>query len=139
MDLTLRPGRGFFKEPYLTLVGTANYGPKPTGNPASGQCGIAGAILCENYEQSDPKSYVTFRPMQHLSYTSKLIDYAMSGKHYDVRVDPVGLRKLIAWVDANCPYRGEEDIRAIGDPKFAGVDVLPIRPRCKTAPIIARP
>ncbi len=134
LDLTLRPGFRMFKEPYVTLVGGAQFsGVDPKNN------GIAGAIMAENYGQSDPASYVTLRPMQHLSYTSKLIDIAMGGKHNDVKVDPLSLRKLIAWVDTNCPYRGEEDIRAIPDPDFAGIDQLPIRPRVATAPTIHRP
>jgi hypothetical protein len=77
--------------------------------------------------------------MQHLSYRSELIRLAMSGQHYGVKVDPPGLQRLIAWVDANCPYRGEPEIRAIPDPDFPGIELLPIRPRTKTAPIIARP
>ncbi|MFH1920731.1 MAG: hypothetical protein ABIP48_12685, partial [Planctomycetota bacterium] len=135
-DLTLRPGRGVFKEPYLTLVGYAHFDRSVTDpeNP-----GIAGALKAENYAQSDPASYKTFRPMQHLSYNSRLIDLASSGEHYEVKVDPVGLRKLIGWVDANCPYRGDEEIRAIPDPEFAGIDALPIRPRTKTAPNVPRP
>ncbi|MHC4474572.1 MAG: HzsA-related protein [Planctomycetota bacterium] len=135
LDLTLRPGFKVFKEPYVTLVGHAQF----SRADAPKQEGIAGAIMAENYDQRDPASYVTLRPMQHLSYTSKLIDIAMSGKHNGVKVDPLSLRKLIAWVDTNCPYRGEEDIRAIPDPNFPGIEHLPIRPRVKTAPIVARP
>ena len=131
LDLTLRPGYRMFKEPYVTLVGGAQFsGVDPK------QKGIAGAIMVENYEQSDPQSYLTLRPMQHLSYTSKLIDIAMRDEY---KVDPVSLRKLIAWVDTNCPYRGEEDIRAIPDPDFPGIECLPVRPRVATAPIIQRP
>ena len=63
----------------------------------------------------------------------------MSGKHYDVKVDPLSLHRLIAWVDACCPFMGEEEIRALDDPDFAGIDLLPIRPRVKTAPVIERP
>lgn len=135
LDLTLRPGdQWFFKEPYLTLVGQA----WPVGSGFDTPS-IAGALLIENFEMNDPSSYTTFRPGRGLSYTSKLIDIAMSGKHHDVKVDPVGLRTLIGWVDANCPYRGEEDLRAIPDPTFSGVDLLPVRPRVKTAPIVHRP
>ena len=47
--------------------------------------------------------------------------------------------KEIAWVDACCPYNGEEEIRAIDDPDFPGIATLTIRPRVKTAPVIARP
>jgi hypothetical protein len=68
-----------------------------------------------------------------------LIEQAMSGKHHDVKVDSVELLKLIAWVDANCPYLGEEEIRALADPEFSGIEKLPIRPRLKTAPLIERP
>jgi len=134
LDLTLRPGFKMFKEPYVTLVGGANYsGVDPKRK------GVAGAIMAENYEQSDPESYMTLRPMQHLSYTSKLIEVAGSGMHNDVKADPLSLRKLIAWVDTNCPYRGDEDIRAIPDPDFPGIEQLPIRPRVATAPVVQRP
>jgi hypothetical protein len=37
------------------------------------------------------------------------------------------------------PYRGSEEVRAIPDPEFQGVDWLSIRPRIKTAPTIIRP
>jgi len=135
LDLTLRSGFRFFKEPYVTLVGDANYSRlKPRGCS-----GIAGAIMAENFAQSDPKSYVTFRPMRHLSYTSKLIHIAMSGEHNRVKVEGADLRALIAWVDASCPYRGDEEVREVPDPTFMGIAELPVRPRCKTAPIIARP
>ncbi|MHC4756701.1 MAG: HzsA-related protein [Planctomycetota bacterium] len=136
LDLTLRPGFGVFKEPYITLVGYAQFS---RGGATKDQCGIAGALMAENYQKSDPASYVTLRPMKHLSYTSKLIEIAMSGKHNDVKVDPLSLRRLIAWVDTNCPFRGEEEIRALPDPNFPGIEKLPIRPRVKTAPLIARP
>jgi hypothetical protein len=47
--------------------------------------------------------------------------------------------RLIAWVDAMCPYFGDEEIREIPDPEFPGVDWLSIRPRIATAPRIVRP
>ena len=131
LDLTLRPGSGVFKEPYLTLVGSGGQGLRTRG--------IAGAMMVENFGQSDPASYATAPPMQHLAYTSKLIEIAMGGKHNDVKMDPVSLEKLIAWVDANCPYRGDEDVRALPDPSFPRVEDLPIRPLVKSAPVIERP
>ncbi len=136
LDLTLRPGKGVFKEPYLTLIGRANYFNGALSNGES--TGIAGAIMCENFGQSDPRSYVTFRPMKSLSYTSKLIDIAMSGKHHDVKVTGAELRQLIGWVDANCPFRGDKEIRAIPDPDPKRFGHLPILPRTKTAPVIDR-
>jgi len=136
LDLTLRPGRGVFTEPYLTLVGPLGYGlNKRKDRPPS----IAGALMCENFAHSDPDSYATTPAMTYLSYTSKLIHNAMSGRHHDVKVDSESLRKLIGWVDCNCPYRGDEDVRALPDPSFAGIEKLPIRPRVKTAPRIPRP
>jgi len=77
--------------------------------------------------------------MQYLSLRSPLIARAGSGKHNDVKVDPLSLRRLIAWVDANCPYNGEEEIRAMDDPDFPGIETIPIRPRLRTAPDIPRP
>ena len=32
-----------------------------------------------------------------------------------------------------CPFLGEEELRALGDPDFAGIDLLPIRPRRRLA------
>ncbi|MFP4057823.1 MAG: hypothetical protein ACLF0G_13235 [Candidatus Brocadiia bacterium] len=103
LDLTLRPGVAMFKEPYVTLV----------------KRGIANAILAEAYGRRDPAAYVTFRPMRHLSCQSTLIHHASSGEHHGVRVDPRSLRQLIAWVDTNCPYRGEDEVRALPDPRCA--------------------
>ena len=134
LDMTPRSGdRWCYTEPYLTLVGKvsmAKNGPKDS---------IAGAMLCENFTTNDPNSLATFRPMRYLSYTSRLIQNASSGDHHGVKVDPYSLRRLIAWVDTNCPFRGEEEIRKMPDPDFPGIEFLPVRPRVKTAPIIARP
>jgi len=132
LDLTLRPGHSFFKEPYLTLIGSASR--IHTSRPDQAGYGIAAAIPVET-----AGSYGTLRPMQYLSYRSKLVDNAMSGKHHGVQVDPVSLHRLITWVDACCPYLGEPEIRALGDPDFAGIEDLPIRPRVRTAPIVLRP
>jgi hypothetical protein len=67
------------------------------------------------------------------------VEIAASGKHHDVRVDGVDLRRLMAWIDACCPFLGEEEVRAIPDPDFAGIGELPIRPLVRTAPVIERP
>jgi len=62
-----------------------------------------------------------------------------SGEHYDVRVDPISLRRLIAWVDTMCPYQGDEEVRQIPDRVFQSVDWLAVRPKIQTAPRIIRP
>ncbi len=148
LDLTLRPGWDVFKEPYLTLVGSAawvmggatarDHAPLP--KPDQPGYGIAAPIPVQTMAgHNDPKGYATLRPAQYLSFKSRLIEMALSGEHYDVKVDPASLRRLIAWVDADSPFMGERELRALGDPEFAGIDQLPIRPRVKTAPVIERP
>ncbi|MCX7426711.1 MAG: hypothetical protein NTW96_13930 [Planctomycetia bacterium] len=137
-NLALRPGVSVFKEPYLTLVGPAGWG-NPVGAGGPGY-GIAGAIPVESAQgMNDPAGLTTLRPMQYLSYKSRLVELAVGGKHYDVKADPVSLHRLIAWVDACCPYMGEEEVRALGDPDFPGIERLPIRPRVATAPVVERP
>lgn len=152
-DLTVRPApgvfRGHFKQPYLTLLGPAAW-PHPAPDADQPGFGLAGAIPVyglkpnEAYRQNpttDKRTTIwrTLRPMQYLSFKSPLIERAGSGKHYQVKVDPSNLRRLIAWVDANCPYLGEEEVRAMNDPVFPGIEQLPVRPRVKTAPFIQRP
>jgi hypothetical protein len=140
LDLTDRPGFLIFSEPYLLLTGRPAWGrpyEKPD-NPPPG-FGIANILQVEGYDQRDPQAYRTPPPMTALSYRSKLIEIASSGKHHDVKVDPLSLQKLIAWVDTMAPYRGAEEVREIDDPVFQGVDWLAIRPRIKTAPTIIRP
>jgi len=149
LDLTLRPGIDVFKEPYLTLVGSAAWlatygapqGPSSLADTKRPGFGLAGALPVETMTPGidDPEELTTLRPMEFLSYRSPLIDRASSGKHHDVRVDALSLRRLIAWVDATCPYMGEEEIRALGDPDFPGIERLPIRPRVATAPEVSRP
>jgi len=152
-DLTLRPATGVFKEhfkePYLTLIGPAAW-PVPVSAKDRPGYGLAGAFpvyglkagdTYPNDPATDARSAIqrTMRPMRYLSFRSRLIELASSGKHYKTKVDPTSLRRLIAWVDANCPYLGEEELRAMDDPEFAGIEQLPIRPQVKTAPVIERP
>jgi hypothetical protein len=96
-------------------------------------------IMVEAYHQTDPAAYQTPKPMTRLSYKSRLVERASSGKHHEVKVDPESLLRLIVWVDAMCPYLGDEEVRAIPDPDFQGVDWLAIRPQIQNAPRIVRP
>ncbi len=140
LDMTPRPGKLGFDETYWLLTGSPAWG-KPYQKPENAPpgFGIANMIMVEGYDQRDPAAYATPAPMTHLSYKSELIDIAASGEHNDVKVDPVSLRKLIAWVDTMCPYRGDAEVREIDDPEFQGVDWLSIRPLIKTAPRVVRP
>ncbi len=140
LDLTERPSAPIFTEPYLTLIGRPTWG-APYVRPDKPVAGfaIANTLMVEAYGQLDPVAYKTPRPMTALSYRSPLIELCSNGKHYDVKVDSIGLQRLIAWVDTMCPYCGEDEVRAIADPVFQGVDWLAVRPKIKTAPRIIRP
>ena len=140
LDMTPRPGFRMFQEPYVLFTGRPAWG-RPYSQPKDPPpgWGIAGMIMVEGYHQRDPAAYRTPPPMTRLSYRSRLIDIASSGRHHEVKVDPVSLRRLICWVDAMCPYRGAEEVRAIPDPDFQGVDWLSVRPRIATAPRVTRP
>lgn len=153
LDLTPRPASHpfteHFTEPYLTLIGPAAW---PHSVPAEDKAGygLAGAIPVyalqpDDVYSADPATDAystiqrTLRPMRYLSYRSRLIELARSGQHHGVVVAPHDLRRLMAWVDANCPYRGDEELRAMDDPEFPGIEQLPIRPRMRTAPVVDRP
>ena len=152
LDLTLRQASGEFapfKEPYITLIGQAAW---PVAAPGAGRpgYGIAGAIpvyglrpedVYDNDRATDAPSTIhrTLRPMRYLSARSPLIERVMSGGHHGVKLDELELQRLIAWVDANCPFLGAEEIRAMPDPDFPGIDKLPIRPRLQGAPVVDRP
>ena len=145
LDLTLRgglPERGIndpqllpFKEPYLTLVGDTawvNYNNKAKQGKGYG---LAGALPVEAGGSQD---YGPIKPMSSLSYTSPLIERAMSGKHHNVKIQGEDLLRLIAWVDCNCVYRGEEEVRQIPDPDESSFGGWTVPPKTRTAPVIDR-
>ena len=151
-DMTPRPGFLMFDEPYVTIIGAPNWGAPgthPTGAWGGGNVdtnretppgfGIAATIPVEAYDQRDPAAYATPEPMKALSYASPLVKMASSGEHYDVKMDPVSLLKVILWIDAMCPYIDDTQIKEVPDPVFQGSDWLSIKPRMKTAPTIVRP
>jgi len=128
-----------FKEPYVTLMGgtfgwNSAIAMDKHGLPSS----ISGCLVVEGYPENNSKSLATLKPMTHLSYVSKLVANASSGKHNKVKVDALSLRRLIAWVDANGPYLGDEEIRKIPDPTFKTLERTRVRPRMTTAPKINR-
>jgi hypothetical protein len=140
-DMTLRggvPEKGIddpklwpFKEPYMTLVGPAWGGPKPEGTGAA--LGLAGCLNVEVNHQYGP-----LKPLTMLSSTSRLIDLVTSGKHHQVKVEGEDLLRLIAWVDCNCVYRGDEEVRQIPDPPPEIASRFPVPVKTRTAPEIDR-
>jgi hypothetical protein len=148
LDLTLRGGlseRGItdpkllpFKEPYLTLIGNTSWGMKSAAvDPKGRGYGLAGALPVEagRYGQD---AYGPIKPMTSLSYTSPLIQLATSGKHNKVKIEGEDLQRLIAWVDCNCVYRGDEEVRQIPDPDPSQFPNWTVLPKTCTAPLIDR-
>ncbi len=134
-----------FMEPYVTLVGGGNNWYQPVdarlrnkhGLPSS----IAGCLIVEGYREKSPAALATLEPLTHLSSASELIRIAMDEKHLEAEMDPLSLRRLIAWVDANVPYLGEEEIRQMPDPtpETRWPKPVPVvQPRLRTAPRINR-
>lgn len=155
-DTTLRPGFIHFKEPYITLIGNPSWAAPPkiyrSGSrtawngsteeelpEAPPGFGIADTIHVEAYTTTDPEGYATPKPMEKLSYASRLINKYCVEEHYGVKLDPVEMLRMICWVDAMCPYMGTDDIYNLPDPKFQGSDWLSITPRLETAPVVRRP
>ncbi|MDD3470187.1 MAG: hypothetical protein PHE53_09460 [Thermoguttaceae bacterium] len=155
-DTTLRPGFLHFKEPYITLIGNPSWAAPPKiyrsgsrsnwANPSEAELpkappgfGIADTIQVEAYSTIDPAGYATPKPMEKLSYASRLINKYCVKSHYGVELDPVEMERMIVWVDAMCPYMGSDDIRDAKDPRFQGSDWLSIPPRLETAPVVPRP
>jgi hypothetical protein len=152
LDLTLRGGIAEggisdpallpYKQPYLTLVGDAWGYPsrtvtgEPTAKRGDAGYGCAGPICVEGTGGLTMGGLNSLTPYTMLSSTSKLIARATSGTHYGVKIEGQDLERLIAWVDANCVYRGDEEIRQIPDPpQPRGWSVPPL---VKTAPDIDR-
>jgi hypothetical protein len=138
-DLTLRPGAGIFKEPYVTLVLGKLANPTAFDWPPVGCAGgIAGSLI----PVAMPRETMlrTVPPMTALSYKSPLLALVMGGAHHDLKLDRRSVQTLGAWVDLLCPYRGEPEVRAMPDPDPAPfvAERWSILPRMRTAPIVKR-
>jgi hypothetical protein len=155
LDLTFRPSDvgdpvypdepPQWTEPYVTLVGGGNNWYQPVEDSLINEHGlpvsISGCLIVEGYHERTPEALATLKPMSCMSSNSLLIDRAMDEEHIETVIDPETLRRLIAWVDANGPYLGEEEIRAIPDPtpETMWPEPVPVvRPRLMTAPKINR-
>lgn len=130
-----------FKEPYVTLLGGA-FGWARVRTNTINEMGIptcdVGCLVVEGFPGVNVRSLSTLPPMSYLSSNSRLIKRAASGKHHGVKVKNSDLLRLMAWVDVNGPFLGDEEIRRIPDPDFPGIEALPIRPLCKSAPRVNR-
>lgn len=129
-----------FAEPYLQLVsGPTGWGAAKARDERNVPKNLAGLFIVEAYHQNDPDNLKTLPPYSAYSPVSPLVKNAMSGEHHGVKVSGTDLERLIAWVDCNGPYLGDEEIREMYDPvSFAVENIPPIRPRIATAPRINR-
>ncbi|MBQ9811805.1 MAG: hypothetical protein IJM54_00705, partial [Thermoguttaceae bacterium] len=95
--------------------------------------------IVEAYGANDPDNLKTLPPYSAYSPVSKLVHNACSGEHHDVKIAPEDAERLMAWVDCNGPYLGDEEIRQMYDPDSVAINSAPkIRPRIATAPVINR-
>jgi hypothetical protein len=102
---------------------------------------LSGCYIVEGYSnQKEPavEAIKSLGPKAAFSHQSQIVKNAMSGKHHNVKADVASLRRLIAWVDTNGPYLGEEEIRAMYDPHFVTDDIGAVPARVRTAPEINR-
>jgi hypothetical protein len=145
IDLTHRTEKGtLLSWPYVTLV----FGKNPKTVADLPKTSIAGPIFpyhtYPNSEVKYPTQDTVVPPLTAMSYRSRLVDLATSGKHYDVRVSPEEEARLVAWVDALCPYLGLEEI--IAEPDITPEDYfkqavyqgLSYPSKMRTAPVVHR-
>ena len=101
---------------------------------------IGGLFLVEGFERDDPDSLATLPPYSAFSPKSMLVQNAVSGNHHGVKVTGVDRERLIAWVDCNGPFLGDEEVRSqFYDPYSWQIENIPlVRPRVATAPRINR-
>ena len=130
-----------FAEPYYTLVdGACGWGGSKAKDEKGVPKNLAGVFIVEGYSSMDPKNLETLPPYSAFSPVSRFIHMACSGEHQKVKVTGLDRERLIAWVDCNGPFLGDEEIRAMYDPWSPQIEtgIMPIRPRIGTAPRINR-
>ena len=136
-----RPGDASpFTEPYLTFVnGATPWGGAKKRDEHNVPENIAGLFIVEAYGANDPDNLKTLPPYSAYSPVSKLAHNALSGEHHGVKVEGEDALRLLAWIDTNGPYLGDEEIRQMYDPDSVAINSAPkIRPRIATAPKINR-
>ncbi len=143
LDLAHRTEPGtLLSWPYVRLV----FGRDPKNIADLPRTSVAGPIFpyhaYPNPEVRFPTEDTVVPPMTAMSHRSRLIEIATGGKHHDVRVSPAEEARLVAWVDALCPYLGLEEIVAqpdidpadyYGQPVYEGLSYPSLM---RTAPIV---
>ena len=143
LDLTHRSEPGTqISWPYVKLV----FGNKPKRLESLPETTVAGPLFPYCAYPNPAWKVVTTDtvppPMTAMSYKSKFIQIATGGKHHGVRVTPQEEARLVAWVDALCPYLGLEELLARPDLvpenyyKVGMYQNLTYAPRLATAPVV---
>ena len=129
-----------FNEPYMTFVnGDTPWGGAKKRDEHNVPENIAGLFIVEAYDMNDPDNLRTLPPYSAFSPVSQLAHHALSGEHHGVKVEGEDAERLLAWIDTNGPYLGDEEIREMYDPDSHAIANVPkIRPRIATAPKINR-
>ena len=129
-----------FTEPYMTFVnGDTPWGGAKKRDEHNVPENIAGLFIVEAYGANDPDNLKTLPPYSAYSPVSRLAHNALSGEHHGVKVEGEDALRLLAWIDTNGPYLGDEEIRQMYDPDSVAINTAPkIRPRIATAPKINR-
>lgn len=145
LDLTMRPDRQWpqFAAPYVAILSQGqNAALERNGWRAKGpwepEKTLTALLPQYNLQGLDEVAYAyaPLPPLKAMSYRSRLIDLASSGKHYGVKVPAADRLMLIAWIDTWCPCRSEDDIRALADPDPKYFPDWPSPPRLRTAPVV---
>lgn len=129
-----------FNEPYLTLVaGRCPWGKSKPRDERGVPQNLAGVFVVEGYDATDSANLATLPPYSAFSPLSKLVHNACSGEHNGIKVTGEDRERLIAWVDCNGPYLGDDEIRCMYDPYSKAIESIPpVRPRVASAPVINR-
>jgi hypothetical protein len=146
LDLTHRTEPGtLLSWPYVQLVFGNPPGVKLQDLPAAS---IAGPIFpyatYQNPEVQFPTQDTVVPPMTAMSGRSRLLALATSGEHFEVKVSPDEEARLVAWVDALCPYLGLDEILAQPDIAPRDYFAQPVHqgltypPRMRTMPVVHR-
>jgi hypothetical protein len=137
LDLTHRAEDSTdFSWPYVKLL----FGDNPRTVQDLPKTSIAGPVFTATAYPSPGVRYPTREtvvpPMTAMSYRSRLIEIATSGKHHDVKVSVAEEERLTAWVDALCPYNGLEELIVRPDPDPALNAMFSYPARMRTAPVV---
>ena len=124
-----------FSWPYVRLV-FGDWSPGRDVRETSIANPIFPGLTYPNPQVKYPTQETVVPPMTAMSYRSRLVHLATSGEHHGVKVSPLEAQRLIAWVDALCPYNGLEELLSRPDPAPHHSAAFPFPSKMMTAPMV---